>query len=70
MEEKIIKILDESEGDIEIAVKRLKKELKMGHFKQGLTYYFVGDGTKIIVVLDVLGDYHIYQKQKQGSWGL
>lgn len=28
MEEKIIKILDESEGDIEIAVKRLKKELK------------------------------------------
>lgn len=41
MEEKIIKILDESEGDIEIVVKRLKKELKMGHFKQGLTYYFI-----------------------------
>jgi hypothetical protein len=76
--DKVIQILKEShdsDSGIDYVIKHLQEDLKMTllHLSDEDRAYddtqlFLSEETEIIVVLDSIDGYHIYQKEKQGQW--
>lgn len=76
--DRVVKILSDShdsESSIDYTIKHLQEDLKMTLLKVSEedrayddTQLFLSEETEIIVVLDSIDGYHIYQKGKQGQW--